>query len=93
MEYEENTNEQETVVPESEENFESFQPKMQNVKNKNLSLRCSKRQPTKNEMVELFVELKSSTAIWQNSTLMMEKRISTLETDVAQLIEYINSKL
>jgi hypothetical protein len=93
MEYEENTNEQETVVPESEENFESFQPKKQNVKAKNLSLRWSKRQPTKNELVELFVELKSSTAIWQSSTLMMEKRISTLETDVAQLIEYINSKL
>jgi hypothetical protein len=93
MEYEDNTNEQETPVPESEENFESFQPKKQNVKNKNLSLRWSKRQPTKNEMVELFVELKSSFAICQSSTLMMEKRISTLETDVAQLIEYINSKL
>jgi hypothetical protein len=73
MEYEDNTNEQETPVPESEENFESFQPKKQ--KNKNLSLRWSKRQPTKNEMVELFVELKSSFAICQSSTLMMEKRI------------------
>jgi hypothetical protein len=93
MDYEDNTNVQETPVPESEENFESFQPKKQNVKVKNLSLRWSKRQPTKNELVELFVELKSSTAIWQSSTLMMEKRISTLETDVAQLIEYINSKL
>jgi hypothetical protein len=93
MEYEDNTNEQETHVPESEENFESFQPKKQNVKSKNLSLRWSKRQPTKNELVELFSELKSSFAICQSSTLMMEKRITTLETDVAQLIEYINSKL
>jgi len=95
MEYEENTNEQETHVPEPEvdTNFETFQPKKQNVKGKNLSLRWSKRQPTKNELFELLIELKSSFAISQNSILMMEKRITTLETDMAQLIEYINTKL
>ena len=66
----------------------------QNEKNKkNLSLRWSKRQPTKNELIEQFTELKSSFAISQNSILMMEKRITTLETDIAQLIEYINTKL
>ena len=95
MEYEENANEQETHVPEPEvdTNFEIFQPKKQNVKGKNLSLRWSKRQPTKNELFELLIELKSSFAISQNSILMMEKRITTLETDMAQLIEYINTKL
>jgi hypothetical protein len=98
MEYEQNTKELETNVPESEDiddaNIESFQPKKQNEKNKkNLSLRWSKRQPTKNELFEQFTELKSSFAISQNSILMMEKRITTLETDIAQLIEYINSKL
>ena len=96
MEYEENTNEQETHVPEPEvdTNFESsFQPKKQNVKGKNLSLRWSKRQPTKNELFELLIELKSSFAISQNSILMMEKRITTLETDMTQLIEYLNTKL
>ena len=99
MEYEQNTKELETNVQESDDiedrNIEeSFQPKKkQDVKNKNLSLRWSKRQPTKNELIEQFTELKSSFAISQNSILMMEKRITTLETDIAQLIEYINAKL
>mgnify|MGYP000660145703 CR=1 FL=1 len=98
MEYEQNTKELETNAQESEDiedrNIkESFQPKKQDVKNKNLSLRWSKRQPTKNELIEQFTELKSSFAISQNSILMMEKRITTLETDIAQLIEYINIKL
>ena len=93
MEYEQNTKELETNAQESEDIEESFQPKKQNVKNKNLSLRWSKRQPTKNELIEQFTELKSSFAISQNSILMMEKRITTLETDIAQLIEYINTKL
>jgi len=56
-------------------------------------LRWTKRQPTKNELFEQFTELKSSFAISQNSILMMEKRITTLETDIAQLIEYINTTL
>ena len=48
MEYEQNTKELETNVQESEDIDgviieESFQPKKQNVKNKNLSLRWSKR--------------------------------------------------
>ena len=98
MEYEQNTKELETNAQESVDIDgviieESFQPKKQNVKNKNLSLRWSKRQPTKNELIEQFTELKSSFAISQNSILMMEKRITTLETDIAQLIEYINTKL
>jgi len=99
MEYEQNTKELETNVQESEDIDgviieESFQPKKQNEKiKKNLSLRWSKRQPTKNELFEQFTELKSSFAISQNSILMMEKRITTLETDIAQLIEYINTKL
>ena len=98
MKYEKNTKELETNVQESEDIHcviieESFQPKKQNVKNKNLCLRWSKRQPTKNELIEQFTELKSSFAISQNSILMMEKRITTLETDIAQLIEYINTKL
>ena len=98
MEYEKNTKDLETNVSESEDiedrNIEaSFQPKNQNVKNKNLSLRWTKRQPTKNELFEQFTELKSSFAISQNSILMMEKRITTLETDIDQLIEYINTKL
>ena len=100
MEYEQNTKELETNAQESEDiedrNIEeSFhQPKKkQDVKTKNLSLRWSKRQPTKNELIEQFTELKSSFAISQNSILMMEKRITTLETDIAQLIEYINTKL
>ena len=93
MEYEQNTKELETNAQESEDIEESFQPKKQNVKNKNLTLRWSKRQPTKNELIEQFTELKSSFAISQNSILLMEKRITTLETDIAQLIEYINTKL
>ena len=99
MEYEQNTKELETNVQESEDIDgviieDSFQPKKQNEKiKKNLSLRWSKRQPTKNELFEQFTELKSSFAISQNSILMMEKRITTLETDMAQLIEYINTKL
>ena len=99
MEYEQNTKELETNVQESEDIDgviieDSFQPKKQNEKiKKNLSLRWSKRQPTKNELFEQFTELKSSFAISQNSILMMEKRITTLETDIAQLIEYINTKL
>ena len=99
MEYEQNTKELETNVQESEDIDgviieESFQPKKPNEKiKKNLSLRWSKRQPTKNELFEQFTELKSSFAISQNSILMMEKRITTLETDIAQLIEYINTKL
>jgi len=97
MEYEQNTKELETNVQESEDIDgviieESFQPKKPKIK-KNLSLRWSKRQPTKNELFEQFTELKSSFAISQNSILMMEKRITTLETDIAQLIEYINTKL
>ena len=99
MEYEQNTKELETNAQESEDIDgviieESFQPKKPNEKiKKNLSLRWSKRQPTKNELFEQFTELKSSFAISQNSILMMEKRITTLETDIAQLTEYINTKL
>ena len=78
MEYEQNTKELETNVQESEDIDgviieESFQPKKQNEKiKKNLSLRWSKRQPTKNELFEQFTELKSSFAISQNSILMMD---------------------
>ena len=98
MEYEEHPDEQINHVTESEDNeeetkFESFKPKKQNIKNKNLTLRWSKRQPTKMELTEHFIELKSTLTISQNSIIIMEKRITTLETDIAQLIEYINTKI
>ena len=84
--------EKHTLKLEENTSGETFQPKRQKNKVDNLSLRWSKRQPTKNELVEHFMELKSTTVIQQNSVLLMERRIVTLETDLRDLIEYINAK-
>ena len=59
----------------------------------NLSKRWAKKQPTKNELVESFVVLKDSTLIMSNNAVEFEKPLTTLETNVSELIAYINAKI
>ena len=80
-----NTEERETYVAESEDirNSESFQPKKQ------LKILKNKRQLTKTELVDHFVELKSFLAIHIPEFRFNDGETNTLETDVTQLIAYI----
>ena len=85
---EENTENREDHVftPSNQKKAESSNPG-------NLSKRWAKKQPTKNELVESFVVLKDSTLIMSNNVAAMDKRLTTLETNVSELIAYINEKI
>ena len=59
----------------------------------NLSRRWAKKQPTKCELVESFLDVKGSLMITSNNVTAMDRRLQTLETNVSELITYINTKL
>ena len=61
--------------------------------NNNLSKLWAKKQPTKNEMVESFLDLKTSTSIMSNNTIAMDNRLQTLERSFSELVSYINQKI
>ena len=98
-EYDENTTARissDMILEEEAENREDhvFTPSiLKNAVSSNLSKRWAKKQPTKNELVESFVVLKDSTLIMSNNAVAFEKRLTTLETNVSELIAYINEKI
>ncbi len=59
----------------------------------NLSRRWSKKQPTKGELCDTFLDMKHSLTVQSNNIIGLNKRIERLEQDVADLISYINARL
>ena len=59
----------------------------------NLSRRWAKKQPTKCELVESFLDVKGSLIITSNNVSAIDRRLQTLETNLSELIAYINTKL
>ena len=58
----------------------------------NLSLRWSRKQPTKSELCETFLDLKNSLVVQSNNVVGLNKRIERLERDLGDLIQYINER-
>ena len=75
------------------EEIDIFEPSTTKTTNNNLSMRWAKKQPTKNELVESFVDLKGTLSIMSNNVLAMDKRLQTLETNFSELVTYINDKI
>ena len=59
----------------------------------NLSRRWSKKQPTKGELCDTFLDMKHSLTVQSNNIIGLNKRIERLEQDVADLIRYVNERL
>ena len=59
----------------------------------NLSRRWSKKQPTKGELCDTFLDMKHSLTVQSNNIIGLNKRIERLEQDLADLIRYVNERL
>ena len=59
----------------------------------NLAKRWSKKQPTKGELCDAFLDVKQSLTVQSNSTAGLHQRLEILEHDLADLIRYINDRL
>jgi len=59
----------------------------------NLSKRWSKKQPTKSELCDTFLDMKNSLIVQSNNTVCLNRRIESLEKDLADLIRYINERI
>ena len=59
----------------------------------NLSKRWSKKQPTKGELCDAFLDVKQSLTVQSNITARLNQRLEILEHDLADLIRYINERL
>ena len=59
----------------------------------NLSKRWSKKQPTKSELCDTFLDMKNSLLVQSNNIIGLNKRIDGLERDLADLIRYINERI
>ena len=59
----------------------------------NLSRRWSKKQPTKGELCDTFLDMKYSLTVQSNNIIGLNKRIERLEQDLADLIRYVNERL
>jgi hypothetical protein len=91
--YEENTNDPvrptENTDPNPTQKSESEQPLWK----ANLSRRWSKKQPTKGELCDTFLDMKHSLTVQSNNIIGLNKRIERLEQDLADLIRYVNERL
>ena len=58
----------------------------------NLSLRWSRKLPTKGELCDTFLDLKNSLVVQSNNVAGLNKRIERLERDLGDLIEYLNAR-
>ena len=58
----------------------------------NLSRRWAKKQPTKNELIDSFLDVKGSLIITSNNVSTIDQRLQSLETIISELITYINTK-
>ena len=59
----------------------------------NLSKRWSKRQPTKSELCDTFLDMKNSLIVSSNNAVCLNTRVENLEKDLADLIRYINERI
>ena len=59
----------------------------------NLSKRWSKRQPTKSELCDTFLDMKNSLIVQSNNAVGLNTRVENLEKDLADLIRYINERI
>ena len=59
----------------------------------NLSKRWSKKQPTKAELCDTFLDLKNTMVVQSNNIIGLNMRIQGLERDMADLIRNINERL
>ena len=91
--YEENTNspvvQSANTDPNPTQKSESEQPLWK----ANLSRRWSKKQPTKGELCDTFLDMKHSLTVQSNNIVGLNKRIERLEQDLADLIRYVNERL
>ena len=91
--YGENTNDpvvqSANTDPNPTQKVESEQP----LWNANLSRRWSKKQPTKGELCDTFLDMKHSLTVQSNNIIGLNKRIERLEQDLADLIRYVNERL
>ena len=91
--YEENTNspvvQSANTDPNPTQKSESEQPLWK----ANLSRRWSKKQPTKGELCDTFLDMKHSLTVQSNNIIGLNKRIERLEQDIADLIRYVNERL
>ena len=91
--YEENTSDgssnKQNTDPNPTQKSESEQPLWK----ANLSRRWSKKQPTKGELCDTFLDMKHSLTVQSNNIIGLNKRIERLEQDIADLIRYVNERL
>jgi hypothetical protein len=59
----------------------------------NLSRRWAKKQPTKCELMDSVLDIKASLIVTSNNVSTIDRRLQVLETNVSELIAYINTKL
>ncbi len=59
----------------------------------NLSKRWSKKQPTKSELCDTFLDMKNSLIVQSNNAVGLNTRVENLEKDLADLIRYINERI
>ena len=59
----------------------------------NLAKRWSKKQPTKLEMMDSLQETRSLLLICSNNQSVMSDRITALEKQFVELVEYVNARI
>ena len=91
--FEENTNGQVMQSANTDTNPTQKSESEQPLWKANLSRRWSKKQPTKGELCDTFLDMKHSLTVQSNNIIGLNKRIERLEQDVADLISYINARL
>ena len=92
-EYEENTSNLSTSKQNTDPNPTQKSESEQPLWKANLSRRWSKKQPTKGELCDTFLDMKHSLTVQSNNIVGLNKRIERLEQDIADLIRYVNERL
>ena len=75
----------------TEDVFKPTTAKKSNIEN--LSRRWAKKQPTKCELMDSVLDIKASLIVTSNNVSTIDRRLQVLETNVSELIAYINTKL
>jgi phenylalanine-4-hydroxylase len=91
--YEENTSNLSTSKQNTDPNPTQKSESEQPLWKANLSRRWSKKQPTKGELCDTFLDMKHSLTVQSNNIIGLNKRIERLEQDLADLIRYVNERL
>ena len=91
--YGENTSDVQTSKQNTDPNPTQKSESEQPLWKANLSRRWSKKQPTKGELCDTFLDMKHSLTVQSNNIIGLNKRIERLEQDLADLIRYVNERL